>query len=435
MKENKIVYVAMSADIIHPGHLNILSKASEYGDVIVGLLSDKAISSYKRLPYMNYEYREKVVSSIKYVNKTVRQDSLSYKSNLEKIRPDFVIHGDDWKHGVQKKIRQEVIETLKPWKGELIEIEYTKGINSTILNKKLKEVGTTPELRLKTLKRLINAKDIVRVIESHSGLTGLIIENTHVIQNNKKIEFDAMWSSSLTDSTSRGKPDIEAVDLTNRLHTLNDIIEVTTKPIIYDGDTGGKIEHFPFTVKTLERLGVSAIIIEDKIGLKKNSLFGNDVKQQQDSIENFCQKIRVGKNAKISDDFMIIARIESFILDKSLDDALERAFAYIDSGADGIMIHSRNKNGEDIRSFCKKFREKNYTAPIILVPTSYNQIKEEEFIQWGANVVIYANHLLRASYPIMIKVAKSILKNDRSKEVDEVCLPIREILELIPGTK
>ena len=435
MKENKIVYVAMSADIIHPGHLNILSKASEYGDVIVGLLSDKAISSYKRLPYMNYEYREKVVSSIKYVNKTVRQDSLSYKSNLEKIRPDFVIHGDDWKHGVQKKIRQEVIETLKPWKGELIEIEYTKGINSTILNKKLKEVGTTPELRLKTLKRLINAKDIVRVIESHSGLTGLIIENTHVIQNNKKIEFDAMWSSSLTDSTSRGKPDIEAVDLTNRLHTLNDIIEVTTKPIIYDGDTGGKIEHFPFTVKTLERLGVSAIIIEDKIGLKKNSLFGNDVKQQQDSIENFCQKIRVGKNAKISDDFMIIARIESFILDKSLDDALERAFAYIDSGADGIMIHSRNKNGEDIRSFCKKFREKNYTAPIILVPTSYNQIKEEEFIQWGANVVIYANHLLRASYPIMIKVAKSILKNNRSKEVDEVCLPIREILELIPGTK
>ncbi len=435
MKENKIVYVAMSADIIHPGHLNILSKASEYGDVIVGLLSDKAISSYKRLPYMNYEYREKVVSSIKYVNKTVRQDSLSYKSNLEKIRPDFVIHGDDWKHGVQKKIRQEVIETLKPWKGELIEIEYTKGINSTILNKKLKEVGTTPELRLKTLKRLINAKDIVRVIESHSGLTGLIIENTHVIQNNKKIEFDAMWSSSLTDSTSRGKPDIEAVDLTNRLHTLNDIIEVTTKPIIYDGDTGGKIEHFPFTVKTLERLGVSAIIIEDKIGLKKNSLFGNDVKQQQDSIENFCQKIIVGKNAKISDDFMIIARIESFILDKSLDDALERAFAYIDSGADGIMIHSRNKNGEDIRSFCKKFREKNYTAPIILVPTSYNQIKEEEFIQWGANVVIYANHLLRASYPIMIKVAKSILKNNRSKEVDEVCLPIREILELIPGTK
>ncbi len=334
MKENKIVYVAMSADIIHPGHLNILSKASEYGDVIVGLLSDKAISSYKRLPYMNYEYREKVVSSIKYVNKTVRQDSLSYKSNLEKIRPDFVIHGDDWKHGVQKKIRQEVIETLKPWKGELIEIEYTKGINSTILNKKLKEVGTTPELRLKTLKRLINTKDIVRVIESHSGLTGLIIENTHVIQNNKKIEFDAMWSSSLTDSTSRGKPDIEAVDLTNRLHTLNDIIEVTTKPIIYDGDTGGKIEHFPFTVKTLERLGVSAIIIEDKIGLKKNSLCGNDVKQQQDSIENFCQKIRVGKNAKISDDFMIIARIESFILDKSLDDALERAFAYIDSGAD-----------------------------------------------------------------------------------------------------
>lgn len=435
MKKNKIVYVAMSADIIHPGHLNILSKAYDYGDVYVGLLSDKAIASYKRLPFMNFEYREKIVSSIKYVKKTIIQDSLSYKNNLEKIKPDFVLHGDDWKTGIQAKVRQEVVETLKPWGGQLIEVEYTKGINSTILNKKLKDIGTTPELRLKTLKRLINAKDIVRVIESHSGLTGLIIENTSINKDHMKLEFDAMWSSSLTDSTSRGKPDIEAVDLTNRLHTLNDIIEVTTKPIIYDGDTGGKIEHFPFTVKTLERLGVSAIIIEDKVGLKKNSLFGNDVEQYQDSIKNFSEKIRVGKDAKINEDFMIVARIESFILDKPQEDALERAYSYISAGADGIMIHSRNKDGEDIKSFCLEFRKNDIKTPIFLVPTSYNQIKEEELIKWGANVVIYANHLLRSSYPIMLNVAKNILENGRSKEVDQLCMPIKSILELIPGTK
>ncbi len=434
MKTNKTVYVAMSADIIHPGHLNILSKANEYGDVIVGLLSDRAIASYKRLPFMNYEYREKIISSIKYVKKTIIQETHSYKYNLEKIKPDFVLHGDDWKTGIQAKVRQEVIEIIKPWNGQLIEVEYTKGISSTILNEKLKEIGTTPELRLKTLKRLINAKEIVRAIESHSGLTGLIIENTTLTRDNKKVEFDAMWSSSLTDSTSRGKPDIEAVDLTNRLHTLNDIIEVTTKPIIYDGDTGGKIEHFPFTVRTLERLGVSAIIIEDKVGLKKNSLFGNEVEQYQDSIDNFNKKIKAGKDAKINDDFMIIARIESFILDKTLNDALERAYSYVSAGADGIMIHSRDKSGDDIKSFCKEFRKNNKT-PIFLVPTSYNHIKEEEFIKWGANVVIYANHLLRSSYPIMINVAKTILENGRSKEADDLCMPIKDILELIPGTK
>ena len=435
MKKNKTIYVAMSADIIHPGHLNILKKAANYGDVTVGLLSDKAIASYKRLPYLNYDHRKEIISSLKYVTKTIKQDSLSYKENLEKLRPDFVIHGDDWKKGIQKKVRQEVMETLEKWGGKLIEMKYTEGINSTILNEKIKAIGTTPEIRLKTLKRLIESKDIVRVIESHSGLTGLIVENENVLKEGKKVEFDAMWSSSLTDSTSRGKPDIEAVDLTNRLHTLNDIIEVTTKPIMYDGDTGGKIEHFPFTIRTLERLGVSAIIIEDKIGLKKNSLFGNDVMQHQDSPENFSKKIKAGINSKVNDDFMIIARIESFILDKTLEDALNRAFIYVNAGADGIMIHSRNKNGEDIKEFCVEFRKQNISTPIILVPTSYNQIKEENFIEWGANVVIYANHFLRASYPIMQTVAKSILENSRSKEVDDICLPIKEILELIPGTK
>jgi phosphoenolpyruvate phosphomutase / 2-hydroxyethylphosphonate cytidylyltransferase len=431
----KKVYVAMSADIIHPGHLNIIKKGAELGDVTVGLLTDKAIASYKRLPYLNYNQRKEVVENIKGVKKVIKQESLDYTQNLTKLKPHFVVHGDDWKEGIQKQTRETVINTLKDWNGQLIDVPYTKGINSSLLNKKIKEIGVTPDVRRGLLRRLIESKEIVRILESHSGLTGLIVEKTRVALNNKSNEFDGMWSSSLTDSTSKGKPDIEAVDLTTRLQGINDMLETTTKPLIYDGDTGGKIEHFAFSVRTLERLGVSAIIIEDKKGLKKNSLFGTDIKQTQDSIENFSNKIKVGKKSQVTTDFMIIARIESFILGKAIDDALKRSKAYVKSGADGIMIHSKEKTGKDIKSFCKRFRQHDSNTPIIVVPSTYNHIKESDFISWGANVVIYANHMLRASYPAMKKVAESILQNERSLECDELCMPIKEILTLIPGTK
>mgnify|MGYP003951444441 CR=1 FL=1 len=433
---SKKVYLAMSADIIHIGHLNIIKEAAKYGSLTVGVLTDRAIASYKRLPFMSYDVRSKTVESIKGVQAVISQDTLDYTENLLKLRPDYVVHGDDWKTGVQSAVREKVVNTIKDWGGELIEPSYTDGISSTMLNASLKDIGTTPNIRLSKLRRLINAKQIVRFLESHSGLTGLIIEKTSY-QNEKGIndEFDGMWSSSLTDSTSKGKPDIEQVDITTRLHGINDMLETTTKPMIYDGDTGGKPEHFQFTVRTLERLGISAIIIEDKTGLKKNSLFGTTVPQTRDSIEDFSHKIRMGKSAQITDDFMVIARIESFILGDTLEDALERADAYVDAGADGIMIHSKDKSGDDIQSFCRQFRKTNTTTPIVVVPSSYNHIKEEELIDWGANVVIYANHLLRASFPSMQNVAKTILKNKRSSELDNTCMSIKEILELIPGTK
>ena len=431
----KTVYVGMSADIIHPGHLNILHEAQKYGRVIVGVLTDEAIASYKRLPYLNYEQRSMVVKDLKGVSEVIPQTTLDYRPNLEKIRPDFVVHGDDWKEGVQSKTRQQIVDKLAEWGGKVVDIPYTKGISSTMLNERLKEIGTTPDVRLKRLRRLINAKKIVRICESHDGLTGLIIENTFVTINNIKREFDGMWASSLTDSTSKGKPDIEAVDLTTRLHDLNDTLEVTTKPVIFDGDTGGKTEHFVFTVRTLERLGISAIIIEDKTGLKKNSLFGTDAIQTQDSIENFCHKIAEGKKAQITQDFMIIARCESLIAGHSIDDALVRSFAYVEAGADGIMIHSKNKDGLDIKEFCQRFREKDAITPIVVVPTTYNHITEDELASWGINVVIYANHMLRAAYPAMVNCAKSILTNGRSYEANDICMPIKEILELIPGTK
>lgn len=430
---SKCVYVAMSADIIHPGHLNIIKEASKLGDVTVGVLTDAAIASYKRLPYMNYEQRAAVVRALKGVVEVIPQEQLDYIPNLLKLKPDYVVHGTDWREGVQAKTRQRVIDTLATWGGELVEPEYTEGISSTQLNKAIREVGTTPDIRRRRLRRLLNAKPIVRVMEAHSGLSGLIVENTCVVKDNVKHEFDAMWLSSLTDSTLKGKPDNESVDITSRLRTVNDILEVTTKPIIYDGDSGGLPEHFVFLVRSLERLGVSAVIIEDKVGLKQNSLFETGNVQKQASIEDQCHKIKVGKQAQVTDDFMIIARCESLISGAGEDDAITRCRAYVEAGADGIMIHSKAKTPEEIVSFVRRFRsEVSADKPIVVVPSTYAQVTESELAAIGVNIVIYANQLLRAAYPAMKSCAERILSCERAQEASaELCMPIKEIISLI----
>ncbi len=433
MQSNNIVYVGMSADLIHTGHLNVIREAAGLGEVHVGLLTDRAIASYKRLPYLEFEQRREIVSSIKGVSVVIPQETLDYRPNLEKLKPQFVVHGDDWKEGVQRQTRQQVIDTLAQWGGQLVEVPYTAGISSTQLNRALKEVGTTPDIRRARLRRLINAKDLVRVIEAHSGLTGLIAEHTAVQLNGATREFDAMWASSLTDSTAKGKPDIEAVDISARIGNINDLVEVTTKPIIFDGDTGGMPEHFVYTVRTLERLGVSAIIIEDKIGLKKNSLFGTNVLQRQDTVENFCHKIKAGKTAQVTDDFMIIARIESLILGSGVADALDRAAAYIEAGADGIMIHSKQKTPDEILAFCEGYCEMSRRVPLVAVPSSFDTIYESELADAGVNIVIYANQLLRSAYPAMIDTAKRILTHGRAYEARSNLMSIDEILNLIPG--
>ncbi len=431
----KSVYVGMSADLVHPGHLNIIKKAQELGEVTIGLLTDQAIASYKRVPFMTFKQRQQVIENIKGVSRVVAQTTLDYVPNLETYKPDYVVHGDDWKEGVQKKTRQEVIDCLARWGGELIEVPYTKGISSTELHQTMKEIGTTPQIRLKSLKRLLAAKPLVRFLDIHNALSGLIIENTRVDTDQGPQEFDGMWGSSLTDSTAKGKPDIEAVDVSSRMSTLNEVLEVTTKPIIYDGDTGGKTEHFVFTVKTLERLGVSAVIIEDKTGLKKNSLFGTEVAQTQDSIESFSAKIKAGKNAQATDDFMIIARIESLILGQGIDHAIERAEAFLGAGADGIMIHSREKTPNEIFEFCDRYSQLTNKKTLVAVPSSYNHVFETELAEKGVNIVIYANQLLRSAYPAMVNTATSILEHGRSAEVDSSMMPIKQILELIPGGK
>ena len=433
-KKLKKVYIGLSADLIHQGHLNIIAEGRNLGKVIIGLLTDEAIASYKRLPLIAFAERKLIVENLKGVEKVVPQTTLDYVPNLNEIRPDYVVHGDDWKTGVQREVRQRVIETLAEWGGKLVEPKYTEGISSTDLIAAVKAQGITPGKRMKTLRRLIDAKPIVRILEAHNGLTGLIVEKTSIEKDGQKIEFDGIWESSLTDSTAKGKPDTELVDFSSRFSTIEEILEVTTKPMIVDGDTGGRIDHFKFRVKTLERLGVSAIIIEDKIGDKRNSLFGTTVPQKQGSIEHFSQKIHEGKQSQVTTDFMIIARVESLILKKGMADAVKRAEAYIAAGADGIMIHSKEKDGKEIIEFCRYFQKFETKVPLIVVPSTYPHMTESELQDLGVNVIIYANHLLRSAYPSMINSAQSILENSRSKEAsDKYCMSIKDIITLIPG--
>jgi phosphoenolpyruvate phosphomutase len=425
----------MRGDIIHPGIINIIREGEKHGDVLVGLLTDAAIAAHKRLPFLSYEQRRQIIERIKGVARVVPQKEWSYVPNLREYKPDAIIHGDDWKSGPEQKMREEVFAVMKELGGEVIEVPYTRGVDSSSLNEAMRSIGTTPDIRLKALRRLLDAKPFLRIMEAHSGLSALIVERLEIAKEDGMRGFDGMWSSSLTDSTSKGKPDIEAVDLTTRLQGLTDILECTTKPIIFDGDTGGKREHFVFTVRTLERNGVSAVIIEDKIGLKKNSLFGTEVTQELCPIPEFCEKINAGKHAQVTNDFMIIARLESLIAGFPVSDAMERARAYVAAGADGVMIHSKETSGEDIRAFCGQFRREYEHVPLVLVPTTYNRYTEQELAGWGANIVIYANHMLRASYPAMMQVAETILTNGRSLEADRLCMPIKQILELIPGGK
>ncbi len=429
---NRTVYMVFSTDTVHSGHIAIIKKAARYGKLIVGVLSDNVVASYKRFPLLPCEERVSLFKAISGVHKVVVQDTLSYVDNLNKYKPDVVVHGDDWVEGFQKPIREEVIKTLETYGGRLVEFPYSKDSKYDELDKVARQQLSMPYYRRGRLKKLINMKGLVTAIEAHSGITGLIAEKTTVLQDGKTYQFDAMWISSLCDSTAKGKPDIELVDMTSRFRTIDDILEVTTKPIIFDGDTGGLTEHFVYTVRTLERMGVSMVIIEDKTGLKKNSLFGTEVKQTQDSIENFCEKIRAGKKAQKTEEFMICARIESLILEQGMDDAITRARAFVGAGADAIMIHSRKKDPAEIIEFIKIFRSEDKVTPIVLVPTSFNSVYEEEFKAMGANVIIYANQLTRTGFPAMQNAAKTILTNHRAKECDEMCMSIKDIITLIP---
>ena len=435
MKQNKYskkkVYIGLSADILHKGHINILKIGKKYGEVIVGLLTDEAIASYKNIPYLNYKKRKVVLENIKYVTKVIPQKTLDYVENLNLIKPDYVVHGDDWKTGVQQKTRDRVIKTLRKWSGKLIEPKYTKNISSTLIKKQMHNIISSPDNRVSRLKRMIHSKNIVRILESHNSLTGLIIDKVNIIKDKKIIEFDGMWSSSLTDSATKGLPDNSSLSFSSRISSLQDMLDVTSKPVVFDADNGGQIEHLPFLVRSLERSGVSAIIMEDKIGLKKNSLFKNQTGAKQDKPTDFAKKIKKICSSRQSTDFMAIARIESFILGKGLRDALKRAEIYSKAGADAILIHSKEKTPSEIFSFAKEFKKSKYYIPLVSVPSTYSKVYEKDLIKNGFKLVIYANQLLRAAYPAMQNTARKILKNSRAFEADKSIIPIKEIISLI----
>lgn len=428
----KKVYLCMSTDIIQTGHINVIQKAAELGEVTVGVLCDKYVAMYEKYPILPAEERMKIISNIKGVSHVVVQNDIYYDANIRELKPDFVIHGDNWKDGYQKKVRERVIEVLAEWGGELVEIPYYKSSNLHLFENVMSECRGLPEVRRQMLRQKIRSGDIVKIMVAYDGLSALLVEKTKVEKEGERRQFDGIWISSLCDSVSKGKPDIELVDLTSRMNSVNDIMEVTTKPIIFDMDTGGLIEHFVYNIKTLERMGVSAVIIEDKIGLKRNSLLGNEVEQHQDSVEHFCQKIREGKKVLNSSAFMLIARIESLILECGVEEALERAKAYVAAGADGIMIHSRAETPDEIFEFADRFRETDCDTALVVVPTTFNKVKETELKLHKINVVIYANHMLRAAFPAMKKVAVSVLENERSYEASRDCMSIKEILSLVP---
>jgi len=429
--KKKIVYVGLAADILHKGHINILKTANKYGNVIVGLLTDQAIASYKNIPYLDFEKRKVVIENIRYVKKVIPQNTLDYVTNLKLIKPDYVVHGDDWKKSVQKKTRERVIKVLKKWSGKLIEPNYTKNVSSTLIKREMSHIVSSPENRISRLKRLINSKEIVRILESHNSLTGLIIDKINVVKNKKIIEFDGMWSSSLTDSATKGLPDNSSLSFSARISSLNDMMDVTTKPLVFDADNGGQIEHLPFLVRSLERSGVSALIMEDKVGLKKNSLFKNQSGTKQDKPQLFAKKIKKICNSRQSQDFMVIARIESFIVGKGLRDALHRAEIYSKAGADAILIHSKEKTPFEIFSFAREFKKSKNFIPLVSVPSTYSKVYEKDLIKNGFKLVIYANQLLRAAYPAMQNTARTILKNKRALEADKKIIPIKEIINLI----
>jgi len=431
-KIKSIVYVGMAADIIHNGHINIIEEARKLGDVVVGLLTDKAIASYKRVPLLNYEQRKKVVENIAGVVKVIPQTTLDYVPNLKKIKPDYLVHGDDWRTSIQRETRERALNILKTWGGKLIEPRYTQGVSSTSLIQYATAIGITPTQRMHRMRRMIAEKPFLRFMEAHNGLTGLIVEKTNAARNGKTVSFDGIWISGLTNSTAKGKPDNAVIDVSARLNDLEDILDITTKPILVDADNGGLTEHFVHTVRKAERLGVSGLIIEDKIGQKRNSLFGTETPQKQEDVKKFSAKITAGKHAQATDDFMVVARIESLILKKGIKDALKRARAYINAGADAIVIHSKEKKPNEVLEFAKAYKKLSNRVPLVLIPSTYSHVTEQALEKAGARIVIYANHMLRSAYPAMTKTAELILQHGRAYEAEQHCMPISEIINLIP---
>ncbi len=427
------VYVSMTMEILHNGHLKILKEARRHGRVTVGLLTDQALENKKALPLLSFEQRREILEALDCVDEVIAQDTWGFDAVLDRHKPKVFVHGDKW-DGPLQGMRERVIAKLESYGGQFVELPYSHEFDTGNIAPQMTAALASPYARQKAFRRLLQSHRLVRLLEAHSPLAALIGENMQVEREGKTLQFDGFWSSSLTDSTEMGLPDIEALDMSRRFQNIDEIFEVTTKPLVMDADTGGKPEHFELRARTMERMGIAAAIIEDKTGLKKNSLLGTDVPQTQATVEQFCEKIQAGIEGQKYNGMMIIARLESLILGKGVDDALMRAEAYVAAGAGAVMIHSKETEPDEVFAFTGQFRQTHPTIPIVVVPSSYNRVMDHELQAHGVKVIIYANHMLRASYKAMDKVARAILANGRTAEIEDDIISIKQILKLIPGT-
>ncbi|MDJ0824059.1 MAG: phosphoenolpyruvate mutase [Rhodobacter sp.] len=427
------VYVSMTAEILHNGHLRILKEAKKHGRVTVGLLTDRALENKKPIPLLSFEQRKEILEALDCVDEVIAQDEWDYDACIDTHKPRVFVHGDKW-DGPLTGMRERAIARLESYGGTFVELPYSHEFDGTHIAPQMAASLATPFAKQKAFRRMMQSKRLVRFLEAHSPLAALIGEHTKVQRNGDVLQYDGFWSSSLTDSTEMGLPDIEALDVTRRLQNIDEIFEVTTKPLVFDADTGGKAEHFELKVRTMERMGIAAAIIEDKTGLKKNSLLGTSVPQTQASIPEFQEKIRAGIEGQKYRGMMIIARLESLILGQGIDDALRRADAYVTAGAGAVMIHSKERDPAQVFAFTDAFAQDHPEVPIVAVPSSYNTVHDHELQAHGIKMIIYANHMLRSSYKAMEQTARAILEHGRTAEIEDEIITIPQILKLIPGT-
>jgi phosphoenolpyruvate phosphomutase len=433
MIDQKTVFVVMSAEIFHPGHLNIIKVARDLGEVTVGLATDRFNARYKRLTLMSYEDRKAIVENINGVKNVIAQDTLDLAPILRELRPDYFVHGDDWKFGPLKAVRQQVLEVMQEWGGVLVEPPYTEGISSTKLNAAWRSIGATPETRIRHFRRMLEFQPVVRLLEVHNSLSGIIIERTLVEGNERDKEFDGMWYSDLTDSLAKGKPNSSFVDLTSRINTIHGILESTTKPLIVEAGNGGITEHFVSTVKTLERLGVSAVVIADKVGYEGAVFSLNGNEPVQEDVNDFARKIASGKKTQVNKDFSIITQINSLVMHEDVENALRRARVYIEAGVDALMIHSNVETLTDFFEFCRSYRNLEDKVPLLAAIPARSSLDEDQLISAGVQFIVYPDQLLRAAYTSMLNAAKTLLIQARASDVDELYAPISEICDFVPG--
>jgi len=426
MASEKTVYVGMVGDMLHVGHINILKTAARLGRVTVGVLTDRAVVGYKRLPLLAFEDRVRVVESIADVAAVVPQKTLSYVENLRALRPDYVVHGDDWRYGDQvSRARAEVIATLGEWGGELVEVAYTKGISSTAIHRSGAADALFSGTRQGRLRRLLAAKPTLRIVEAHSGLSAKIA--AEVRGPDGATGFDAVWQSGLTDAIHRGKSDGGAVDRGRRLQAVEEILDAGPLPLIYDGRAAGRPETVFDLTRALDKAGVSALCLGDRSDPDRTG-------PEMSPAETVAQ-IEAVRAACPTGAVMAISRIVVAAPGNggsgALDRALDRALALLEAGSDAVMFDSAADTAEPILDIAARLRRQRRDVPLFAAQSDRWGAPIHRFENAGIDAVVYETHLLRATVAPMRRAATALLAEGTGPAPDLTPLP--ELRGLFPS--